>query len=68
MLGTWLQMKIAGMLREREEIDRRFAQIMARERAALEAGEKEEELPGFGGVNHVRAKVGHVRLSPDADA
>ena len=46
VLGTWAQMKIAGLLREREEIERRFGQIMARERAALEAG---ENLPGFGG-------------------
>ena len=44
VLSTWAQMKIAGMLREREEIERRFGQIMARERAALEAG---EEVPGF---------------------
>ncbi len=48
VLSTWLQLKIAGMLREREEIERRFGQIMARERAALEAGD--EDLPGFSGL------------------
>ncbi len=53
VLATWAQMKIAGLLREREEIERRFGQIMARERAALEAGE--EELPGFGPL---RSEVG----------
>jgi uncharacterized protein (DUF4415 family) len=47
VLATWLQLKIAGLLREREEIERRFGQIMARESAALEAGE--EDPPGFSG-------------------
>ena len=41
VLGTWAQLKIAGMLREREEIDRRFGAIMARD------AEMGEEGPGF---------------------
>jgi uncharacterized protein (DUF4415 family) len=44
VLATWAQLKIAGMLREREEIERRFGAIMAREREAAEAG---VETPGF---------------------
>jgi uncharacterized protein (DUF4415 family) len=33
VLATWAQMKIAGMLREREEIARRFAWMMDRDAA-----------------------------------
>lgn len=44
VLSTWAQMKIAGMLRESEEIERRFAQVLARDAAAEAAG---EEGPGF---------------------
>ena len=44
VLSTWAQMKIAGMLREREEIERRFGWVMARDAAAEDAG---EEGPGF---------------------
>jgi uncharacterized protein (DUF4415 family) len=31
VLATWAQLKIAGMLRERAEIERRFGTIMARD-------------------------------------
>jgi uncharacterized protein (DUF4415 family) len=31
VLATWAQMKIAGLLREREEIERRFAWVLARD-------------------------------------
>jgi hypothetical protein len=41
VLGTWAQMKIAGLMREREEIERRFGAIMARD------AEMGEEGPGF---------------------
>ncbi len=44
VLSTWAQMKIAGLLREREEIGRRFGWIMARDAEAEAAG---EERPGF---------------------
>lgn len=41
VLATWAQMKIAGMLREREEVERRFGAIMARDEALG------DEAPGF---------------------
>jgi uncharacterized protein (DUF4415 family) len=43
VLATWVQLKIAGLFREREEIERRFGQIMARD------AEMGEEGPGFSG-------------------
>jgi uncharacterized protein (DUF4415 family) len=45
ILATWVQMKIAGLMRERAEIERRFSWLMARDAAALEEG---QEPPGFG--------------------
>jgi uncharacterized protein (DUF4415 family) len=40
VLATWAQMKIAGLLREREEIGRRIARVMAQEaEAGAGAGE-----------------------------
>jgi uncharacterized protein (DUF4415 family) len=46
VLGTWMQMKIAGLLQEREEIERRFGAIMARD------AEMGDDAPGFSLAGH----------------
>jgi uncharacterized protein (DUF4415 family) len=40
VLATWAQMKIAGLLREREEVERRFGALFAR------LAEQGDEQPG----------------------
>ena len=44
ILATWVQMKIAGLMRERAEIERRFSWLLAQEAAVPEEG---QEPPGL---------------------